>query len=57
MIRRFLCSSASNRIDAGVPKADAYAGTMTVMAGLLVVGFVANLVAARRLRAATPVTG
>jgi len=45
------------RIDAGVPKADAYAGTMTLMAGLLVVGFVANLVAARRLRAATPVTG
>ena len=45
------------RIDAGVPKADAYAGTMTLMAGLLLVGFVANLVAARRLRTATSVTG
>ena len=31
------------QIDHGVPKADAYTVTMYVMAGLLVVGFVCNL--------------
>jgi hypothetical protein len=31
------------RIAAGVPKAEAYSVTMYVMAGLLMVGFVANL--------------
>lgn len=45
------------QIDAGVPKADAYAVTMRVMAGLLVVGFAANLAAARGLRAAAARSG
>jgi len=41
------------RIDAGTPPADAYAGTLYIMAGLLAVGFLANLGAARALRRST----